>query len=102
MNDYIDGIFVLLYQLIHAIQPLVKPVCFVLAWGLLMMLAWNLGSAIADTMRRAKKMHQIPCANCTFFTSNYYLKCPVRPQIALSEEAIDCPDYCPIGGRISS
>jgi hypothetical protein len=38
-------------------------------------------------------MHQIPCANCQFFTGDYHLKCPIHPAIALSEAAIGCPDY---------
>lgn len=83
----------LLQILIQAIQPFLVPICFVVAWGLMLLIVWNLGTAIADTVRRAKRMHQIPCANCTYFTKDYRLKCPVQPTIALSESAIDCPDF---------
>jgi hypothetical protein len=38
-------------------------------------------------------MHQIPCAQCQYFSGNYLLKCPVHPQQALSEAAIGCPDF---------
>lgn len=85
----------LLDFLIHAIQPLLVPICFVFAWGLVFLIAWSLFGAIASSVHRAKQMHQIPCSSCTFFTSDYHLKCPVQPKIALSEEAIDCPDYRP-------
>ncbi|MCU0518139.1 MAG: hypothetical protein MUC60_15005 [Oscillatoria sp. Prado101] len=85
--------FQLLYPLIHAIQPFLVPICLVCAWVLVLMLAANLWSAVADGVARSKRMHQIPCANCAFFTGDYRLKCPVRPRIALTEEAIDCSDY---------
>jgi RNA polymerase subunit RPABC4/transcription elongation factor Spt4 len=38
-------------------------------------------------------MHQIPCADCQFFTHNMRLKCPVHPTEALSEQAIGCTDF---------
>lgn len=81
---------------IDAIQPLFTPICFVLAWGLILLIAWVILGAIANTYKQARTMHQIPCANCHFFTGNYFLKCPVQPRIALSENAIDCPDYDPV------
>lgn len=84
-------------QLLHGIaktlEPIFVPFCFVCAWGLISLLVWSLGSAIRDSVKQAKRMHQIPCARCVFFTSDYHLKCPVQPKIALSEDAIDCPDY---------
>lgn len=40
-----------------------------------------------------KKLHQIPCAKCAYFTGDYRLKCPVNPMVALSEEAINCRDF---------
>ncbi len=83
----------LLRILIQIVEPFFVPICFVLAWGFLMVIAWSLGAAIQDTVRQTKQMHQIPCADCVFFTGNYYLKCPVQPKIALSEAAINCPDY---------
>ncbi|MBE9143718.1 hypothetical protein [Planktothrix mougeotii] len=83
----------LLRILIQIIQPFLVPICFVLAWGFVILIVWSIGAAMRDTVRRAKQMHQIPCANCIFFTGNYYLKCPVQPKIALSEAAINCPDY---------
>ena len=79
--------FQLLYPLIRAIQPFLVPVCFVCAWVLVLMLAANLWSAVAAGVSSSKRMHQIPCANCVFFTNDYRLKCPVRPTIALTEEA---------------
>ncbi|WAL59781.1 hypothetical protein [Thermocoleostomius sinensis] len=48
---------------------------------------------LQEAVHHAGKMHKIPCAKCQFFTGNYQLKCTVHPSIALSEAAIDCPDY---------
>ncbi|MGB3534331.1 MAG: hypothetical protein WBA13_12550 [Microcoleaceae cyanobacterium] len=86
--------FQLLYFFIHAVQPILVPLCLVLAWGFVILLISSVLGAIRDTVRRAQQMHQIPCADCTFFTKDYHLKCPVQPMIALSEQAINCPDYC--------
>ncbi|MCU0568805.1 MAG: hypothetical protein MUF49_19680 [Oculatellaceae cyanobacterium Prado106] len=37
----------------------------------------------------------IPCRNCRYFSGNPYLYCATRPGAALTQEAIDCQDYCP-------
>ena len=83
----------IIYYLIEAIQPILVPLCFVLAWSLLFILFSTLFSAIRDTTARAKQMHQIPCSNCQFFTNDHRLKCTVQPSVANTEKAIDCPDY---------
>lgn len=69
------------------------PLCFVCAWGLTLIAIWSIIGILTDMARKTQQMHQIPCANCVFFSGDYRLKCPVNPKIALSEEAIDCPDY---------
>jgi hypothetical protein len=35
----------------------------------------------------------LPCKSCHFYTHHPYLKCAVRPDIAMTAEAIDCSDY---------
>lgn len=82
-----------LYYLIQALQPILVPFCFVVAWILPIFLIWTLGSAMRDTVNRAQQMHKIPCTSCQFFTDNYRLKCTVQPFIANTEQAIDCSDY---------
>jgi len=74
---------------------LLTIVCFAIAWLFILTLASTVYSAVKDTTARAKKMHQIPCSNCQFFTNNYRLKCTVQPMVANTEEAISCKDYCP-------
>ncbi len=88
-------LYIFLHWLIASIQPFLGPICFIAAWSLVLLALSSLWTAFRDGLTNAKRMHQIPCANCQFFTNDYHLKCPVRPTIALSEEAIDCPDYEP-------
>ncbi|PSN19265.1 hypothetical protein C7271_08210 [filamentous cyanobacterium CCP5] len=80
-------------HLIQLIQPLLVPICFITAWGLVLLSIWQVVSAVRDGFARAKQMHQIPCASCAYFTNSHFLKCPLHPQAALTETAIDCSDY---------
>lgn len=85
----------LLYWFFHWIEPILVPICFFAAWAIVLTTVWSLWSAARDSAQRARQMHQIPCANCQFFTGDYHLKCTVHPQDALSEAAIGCRDYRP-------
>ncbi|MBD2083224.1 hypothetical protein [Leptolyngbya sp. FACHB-17] len=85
--------FKVLVSLIHWFQPFLVPTCFTAAWALVLSMAWRTFEITRDTVKQAKQMHQIPCADCQFFTGDYNLKCPVHPMTALSEDAIACPDY---------
>lgn len=40
--------------------------------------------------------YTLPCRNCHFFTNNHHLRCTVHPSAALTEQALDCPDYHPL------
>ncbi|MEH2177357.1 hypothetical protein [Nostoc sp.] len=85
----------LIFFLINGIQPLLVPICFVVAWTVTILVVLSLWTAARDSVSTAKQMHQIPCTGCQFFTDDYRLKCTVRPSIANTEEAIDCRDYQP-------
>ncbi|TVP61792.1 MAG: hypothetical protein EA343_12885 [Nodularia sp. (in: Bacteria)] len=85
----------LIIFLIRGIQPLLVPICFVAAWTVIILFASSLWVAARNSVITAKQMHQIPCANCQFFTDNYRLKCTVHPSTASTEEAINCCDYQP-------
>ena len=86
-------LMVLPQWLVSGVQLVLVPLCFVLAWGLVGLTAWNLLTAVRDGVSRATVMHNIPCADCRYFTNDHRLKCPIHPKIALSEAAIDCKDY---------
>ncbi|MFZ4639486.1 MAG: hypothetical protein ACOYMP_03645 [Nodosilinea sp.] len=78
---------------ITGLNPFLVPLCAVMAWGLVGLTLWNLLVISRESLQQAQVMHQIPCARCRYFTNNPLLKCPVHPQMALSEAAIGCGDY---------
>jgi hypothetical protein len=80
---------------INVIHPLQLAISFCLACGVLILLIWPIWVAAHAAVSQGQQMHQIPCANCCFFTGDYALKCTVHPKSALSAAAIDCPDYRP-------
>jgi hypothetical protein len=88
---YLIHTFIL--KLFERLQPYLGPVCLVLAWGGVMLGLWNLFATVRDSLNRAKTMHQIPCADCKYFTNQAALKCPVHPAEALTENAIGCSDF---------
>lgn len=68
--------------------------CFC-TWSLLGLFLWSLWKAAQDAAVRLRRLHQIPCNRCAFFTGDYRLKCTVHPVKALTEEALNCSDYEP-------
>lgn len=86
--------FPFLNSLLNLIEPLLVPVCFVIAWGFIIALGLTVFNTIYDVIKRSQTMHKIPCPNCNFFTNDYRLKCTIKPLIANTEEAINCQDYC--------
>jgi hypothetical protein len=74
-------------------QTLPSFVYAAIAWSFVIAIALNILSLLKQASDRTQKMHQIPCANCQFFTDNYALKCTIHPENALTEAAIDCSDF---------
>lgn len=79
----------------EVLQPLVFPLYCVSFWTLVGLLLWSIWKATRDGVARLRRMHQIPCDRCVFFTNNHHLKCTVHPSKAMSEEAIGCRDFQP-------
>jgi hypothetical protein len=77
------------------IKPLAVPCYCLCAWTLMILFLWSLWKAGREGVSQLKRLHQIPCSNCVFFTGDYRLKCTVHPSKALSEEAINCLDFEP-------
>lgn len=81
---------------VHAssfLKPLLLQLRVVGACSILGLGAWSLSSFVIDAIAQARRMHQIPCTKCRFFTGDYRLKCTVNPSVANTEEAIGCGDY---------
>lgn len=74
-------------------KPVILQLRFVGACSVLGFFGWSLARSVLDMVAQAKKMHQIPCTKCRFFTGDYRLKCTVNPSVANTEQAIDCSDY---------
>jgi hypothetical protein len=55
--------------------------------------SWSSWNTLQKDWLQLKKLHQIPCDRCIFFTGEYQLKCTVHPYKAFQEEAIGCRDY---------
>ena len=66
---------------------------FTFACLLLYLFGSSLISPLLAAIAKAKQMHRIPCTKCQFFTNDHRLKCTIKPQVANTEEAIDCRDY---------
>jgi hypothetical protein len=69
----------------------------ILGWSFMAFLGISLWTFLRDAFKVSHRMHQIPCTRCQFFTNCAALKCTVHPDIALSEQAIQCPDFAPNG-----
>ncbi|NEZ58061.1 hypothetical protein D0962_04560 [Leptolyngbyaceae cyanobacterium CCMR0082] len=59
----------------------------------LMFCIWRMLHTLKQGANYVRRLHQIPCSRCAYFTGDYRLKCTVHPVSALTEEAIDCVDY---------
>ena len=93
MYSLLQLFHIVAHQLIEGIQPILVPLCFIIAWVTLGLGAWSVWAAMRDSVKQARHMHQIPCAECCYFSGNYLLKCPLHPKEALSEAAIGCLDF---------
>lgn len=76
-----------------ATNPLLTLGLRFVAWGLTVGSCWSLYGLVRDMVQTTRRMHQIPCSRCRYFTQDYFLKCTVHPMKALSEDAIGCRDY---------
>ena len=56
-------------------------------------ISYRVTCVFQEGVTNLKRLHQIPCSNCAYFTGDYRLKCPLNPMTALSEEAIGCRDF---------
>ncbi|MEL6246866.1 MAG: hypothetical protein AAFN18_09065 [Cyanobacteria bacterium J06554_6] len=93
MYAFLQLIHVFLLWFFTQLQPYLTPICFVVAWSLVILGGWQLIAATRDSLSQAQTMHQIPCADCRFFTNSHHLKCPVHPSQAMTRAAIGCGDF---------
>lgn len=56
-------------------------------------LSWRFIVIVKQAVNYLKRLHEIPCDKCAYFTGDYRLKCTVNPIGAMSEQAIGCRDF---------
>jgi hypothetical protein len=44
---------------------------------------------------RVKLPSKIICSRCRYFNDNHFLRCAIHPVDVMTEQAVDCMDYCP-------
>lgn len=64
-----------------------------LIWGVVLHFVLAALLALDDGLRRLKRLHQIPCHRCQYYSDSPYLKCPLHPRDACSEAVLQCPDF---------
>ncbi|NJM72799.1 MAG: hypothetical protein HC862_23135 [Scytonema sp. RU_4_4] len=69
--------------------------CAFCAWGILTLFIWNVWVTLKTGASHLKRLHQVPCPGCEYFTDDHRLKCTVHPIKACSLEAIGCLDFEP-------
>lgn len=77
----------------EVIQLLTTFWCCFWICTLLAIFIWSGLVAALDGWKQLRRLHQIPCHKCLYFTGDYNLKCTVRPCEALTESAIACRDF---------
>ncbi|MBW4644814.1 MAG: hypothetical protein KME23_17790 [Goleter apudmare HA4340-LM2] len=68
---------------------------FLCAWAMIIFMFWSIWLTLKKGVNYVKKLHEIPCHACEFFTNDHRLKCTVHPIKACSEQAINCIDFEP-------
>ncbi|MTJ50161.1 hypothetical protein [Dolichospermum sp. UHCC 0259] len=72
------------------------PLGFIFVWAIFLLLFHKIRTNTDDKVCvKNKILQKVPCKKCQFFANNHYLKCAVKPDSVLTEEAIDCPEYVP-------
>ncbi|AFY33265.1 hypothetical protein [Calothrix sp. PCC 7507] len=69
--------------------------CLLCAWTITIGLILSMWLTLKKGINFIKKLHQIPCHACEYFTNDHRLKCTVHPIKACSEQAINCIDFEP-------
>ena len=72
------------------------PLGFIFVWAVFLLLFHKIRTNADDKICvKNKILQKVPCKKCQFFANNHYLKCAVKPDTVLTEEAIDCSEYVP-------
>jgi hypothetical protein len=81
-------------------SPLAQPVVL---WGVIVSLVIISTGGLIYACISSRKQHsfrvklpsKIICSRCRYFNDNHFLKCAPHPVTVMTEQAVDCLDYCP-------
>ncbi|MEA5617200.1 hypothetical protein VB711_05020 [Cronbergia sp. UHCC 0137] len=74
---------------------MVTVFCALFAWVIIILMLWSIWLTLKNGIIHLRKLHQVPCHSCDYFTNDYRLKCTIHPKKACSEQAIGCVDFEP-------
>jgi hypothetical protein len=98
-NKYIPEEGLNISDLVIALSPL----SFVFIWVIFLLILQKIRSHLDNKITFSiNSVHQVPCKNCKFFANNHYLKCAVKPDIVMTEEAVNCSEYCPKKSKLNN
>jgi len=83
----------LVATLLQVTSPITKVIFLVCIGLILISFLGSLWSVWRQGWAHLRRLQQIPCSNCTFFTGEYNLKWALHAYNALTEAAIGCLDY---------
>lgn len=86
-------------QFLSPIQNVVPVICPIFIWVMFLCFIVAVLFALDDGVKRLRRLHQIPCDRCLYNTGSPYLRCPVHPLSAFSEDALCCRDFEPVSAR---
>jgi hypothetical protein len=70
------------------------PVGLLSSWVIFFLVLRKIRTALDNKIVfEVKGLHKVPCKNCQFYSNNNYLKCAVKPDVVMTEEAKDCSEY---------
>jgi hypothetical protein len=81
--------------LLSNISSVIPLLCPIVIWFMCLCFVVAILFALKDGVKRLRRLHQIPCDRCLYNTGSPYLRCPIHPLAAFSEEAICCRDFEP-------
>jgi hypothetical protein len=81
-------------------SPMMQPVSWVVIVSLIILS--TIGVLTYDCIPK-RKQHlfivnlpsKIICSRCLYFNDNHFLKCAIHPVLVMTEQAVNCIDYCP-------
>jgi hypothetical protein len=93
VNTWVMHSLVRVAQWLQGLRQIHGPLLSAIAWMIVALILGSIITAVRDTLGQSRVMHNIPCANCDYFTDDHRLKCTLHPSAAGTEAAIDCRDF---------